>query len=94
METAVSDFDDGKVYLCLDDRIIFATAGHYLIYDSEYLCSIATALIEVPSIDYRQILKSFGDPTVFEVNLPWSLIPISQQLELSMAICEARKDNE
>lgn len=66
--------DDGRIYACLDRRHLLHDAGHYLIYGSERLCAIGAALVSRTSIDYRQVLKRSGQPTLLHVALQWELV--------------------
>jgi hypothetical protein len=68
---SISTVDQRVVHAILDDRVLIRYAGHYLVYGSERVCAIAAALSRTGFTDYRQVLKRFGRPTVFEVSLPW-----------------------
>lgn len=61
---------DARLYVALDDRHIINWCGHYLLYGSEYVTGIAAGLMRRYGRDYRQYLKSFGRPTVFELQIP------------------------
>lgn len=66
--------EDGRAFVSLDARGFLDGAGHYLIYGSEYLCGLAARLTARYGRDYRQILKQFGVPTIFELELPFNLV--------------------
>jgi len=70
----VSQIDDDRAFVSLDDRQLVACAGHYLIYGSEYLCGVAAALGRSTGRDYRQVLKQFGRPTLFHLRIPFDAI--------------------
>ena len=63
-----------RTHVCLDDRGYFDGAGHYLIYGSEHICAIAANLTNEHTMDYRQVLKLFGKPTIFRLRLGLRLI--------------------
>jgi hypothetical protein len=65
-----------NVFLALDERDMLRTAGHYLIYGSEWL----TAAL---GKDCRGILKRTGVPTLVYVNLPLKKASRSERLQLS-----------
>lgn len=66
---ASADGDGGKVWLCLDDRVLVKDCGHYLLYGSESLCGIAARLSNEYK-DYRQVLVGRGTPTIFCCKVP------------------------
>ncbi len=61
---------DHLVNVIIDDRVLLQSAGHYLIYGSERIQSIAVRL----PINARQALKQIGRPTIFEIGLPWDAL--------------------
>lgn len=65
---------EGRVFLALDEQLFVEECGHYLLYGSEYLIAIAAVLSEPSGIDYRQLLRQKGSPTVFICNVPIDLI--------------------
>lgn len=67
--------DDGMLYVVLDDRALIYGSSHYLLYGSEYLACIAARLQDQYGRDYPQYLRSFGKPTVFELELPFEWMP-------------------
>lgn len=66
--------EQGKLFLSLDDRDFTEYCGHYLIYGSEYLQAIAAGLHARYGPRPRQLLRHRGIPTVFEVDLPISMV--------------------
>lgn len=80
--------DEGRIYACLDHRHVLEEAGHYLIYGSERLCAIATALCTNTSIDYRQVLKRNGRPTLLHVGLQWRHVAEADFEQLSELVSE------
>lgn len=85
----MSDIDDDKLYVMLDDRDLIEYCGHYLIYGSEYLTAIAAHLSDIYGCDYRQHLKSMGRATVFEVELPFEWMPEEYQMCLASDLSRA-----
>lgn len=67
------DTRDGVVHIVIDDRDFVDTCGHYLIYGGEYLHCLA---IHLPGATEhtRDILKQFGNATVFVCRLPFSYL--------------------
>jgi hypothetical protein len=80
--------EDGQAFVSLDARGYLSGAGHYLIYGSEHVCGIAASLTRRFGRDYRQVLKRFGTPTIFECRLPFELVSsgdLDQFLEVAVA---------
>ncbi len=71
---ALGPRDDGRIFACLDRDYLLGYCGHYLIYGSERLCSIAATLSKNGIRDYRQELKKRGMPTLLHVELPWRCV--------------------
>jgi hypothetical protein len=73
----------GIVHACLDDRGFVNKCGHYLIYGGEYQNCLA---IHLPGAsEYtRDILKQFGNATVFVCRLPFSHVTDLEYLASSM----------
>ncbi len=76
------DHSEGQVYVCLDPLHLVENAAHYMIYGSETLQGIAG------SFDGREELSRRGRPTMFHVELPWSLVDAQTMDELVGAIEE------
>ena len=66
-------FSNG-LYVTLDDREFINFSGHYLIYGSEYLTSLAVHLNTNKNYDYRQYLRTIGKPTIFIIKLPIEMV--------------------
>src|SRR5258708_9929234 len=62
--------DEGRIFVSLDRNNLLERCGHYLIYGSERLCSIAAHLNDNGQRDYQQELKRHGKPTLLHVALP------------------------
>lgn len=80
--------DEGRIYACLDQRHLLNEAGHYLIYGSERLCAIGAALSTGTSIDYRQVLKRSGRPTLLHIALLWEHVSDADFEKLTSLIAE------
>ncbi len=63
------------VYLALDQRHLLRYAGHYLIYGSEWLCSVFGKC--------RELLRNCGTPTVIEIALPLARASESDRRQLA-----------
>lgn len=81
-----SDIDNLRSYLSLDDQDFLTDSGHYLIYGSEHICGIAANLMQSSAPDYRQVLKRFGQPTVFKLFLRFELIEERDLNELCIVL--------
>jgi len=78
----VSDIDNNRLFVGLDDRMLLTRCGHYLIYGSEHICGIAASLSRNRIRDYRQVLKQFGKPTILKLLLRLSFATESDLGEL------------
>lgn len=78
---------EGRVFFEANERMFLEDCGHYLHYGSEYLLGIADGL--GAHRDYRQILKSYGEPTVFVCDVPLELIPEAIKREFTGMALEA-----
>ena len=65
----------GYVYFGLDDRYLINHCGHYLIEGSEYLKSLAAFIERKIGGHLKSELRGHGKPTVFELQIPISVIP-------------------
>ncbi|AXW61561.1 hypothetical protein CJO94_05920 [Ralstonia solanacearum] len=82
-----SDRERGAMWLVGNDRYLLKECGHYLIQGSEYLMALAAHLGHSPSgEDYRFRLRSYGIPTILEVDVPVALIPAAQHVEVAKMI--------
>lgn len=59
--------DQGKLFLCLDDRFLLDCCGHYLLYGSEWIGGL---LGESSHAE----LRSIGVPTILELELPSQML--------------------
>ncbi|MBB4303776.1 hypothetical protein GGD81_002828 [Rhodobium orientis] len=67
IEYIFRDQDQGNVFVVLDDRFMISSAGHYLIYGSEWLVGLLGPRA-------HSTLRNRGYPTIFVVDLPLNLI--------------------
>lgn len=67
-----TDLRDRRVFFDGNERMLVEECGHYLLYGSEYVIAIAAHLGD--GRDYRQVLKRFGQPTVFVCDVPLAMI--------------------
>ncbi len=69
LEQMIAEFDDrnrdeGRLYLCADDRPQLDDIGHYLLYGSEWIqCLLGWGA--------HRALRQYGAPTMVEVDLPF-----------------------
>jgi len=70
----------GIMYLGISKEFLIEHCGHYLIYGSELICSIARKLC------IEDVLKKQGKPTIFSIDIPISYINDSDVSELEMCI--------
>jgi hypothetical protein len=59
---------EGRVYFEANERFLIERCGHYMLYGSEYLTALAANL--GGTRDYRRVLKSRFDPTLFVCDVP------------------------
>jgi hypothetical protein len=88
----LSGIDNLRAYVSLDDREYIEHCGHYLIYGSEHICGIAAQLSRNNTQDYRQVLKRFGRPTVFQFSLPLNQVDESDLIELGELLHDCIRD--
>jgi len=81
---------ENRVFFEANEKFLIEHCGHYLHYGSEYQVCVAASLGDVKKtgIDYRQVFKGLGKPTVFICNVPFKYIPTKTLLELSGSIIE------
>ncbi|HCE3194716.1 TPA: hypothetical protein NJ357_004419 [Vibrio parahaemolyticus] len=75
-------------FICDTERLVNGGSGHYLVYGSEFLLNATRLLEEELNEPLIHQLKMHGTPTVFEVNLPYSVIPENQVKELACLLLE------
>jgi hypothetical protein len=72
IEKVGRQYREGRVYFEANEEHLVEFCAHYMLYGSEYLCAIAA---NIPGQrDYRQELKKFGTPTIFECDIPLAII--------------------
>lgn len=71
-----SGLDQGRCYVVLDDRSLLELGAHYLIYGSEWICSVL-------GHGYRAPLLERGAPTLVSVNLPLTWVSEGLRKELA-----------
>jgi hypothetical protein len=69
----------GRVFFQTSKHVLEEDCAQYMLYGSEFMVGVAAALGE--HIDYRQILKKSGTPTVFVCDVPLKLIEKPYLLE-------------
>lgn len=84
-----SDENTKTYFICDTERLVNGGAGHYLIYGSELLLCATRALEEELKMSLIERLRSVGTPTIFEVHLPYELIPESQVKEFARGLLAA-----
>lgn len=63
------EYNQGKVFFCLEAEELTHHCGHYLLYGSEYLLGIASAIGE------REVLRRRGRAMIIECNVPFADLP-------------------
>jgi len=76
----------GFVYFGLDDRFLLNHCGHYLIFGSEYLQSLAAFIERETRCDLKSELRKCGKPTVFEVRMRISTFSDGELRELTSKV--------
>ena len=85
----ISDVDDNRAFVCVDQRDLLEGGGHYLIYGSEVVCGIAAGLSGPDARqDYRQVLKRYGRPTLFRIRLPFDMASATSVTAFAQAVRE------
>lgn len=84
-----SDENTKTYFICDTERLVNGGAGNYIIYGSEMLLCAARALEEELEKSLVDRLKSVGIPTIFEVDLPYELIPDSQVKDFARTLLAA-----
>lgn len=75
------DRDNGRLYLCLDDRSLVEDSGHYLLYGSEWI----TVLLGSSAHD---VLRKRGVPTILTVEIPLQLVHKSTRIDLARVLLQ------
>ncbi len=68
--------DLGRLYVVVDDDFMIETAGHYLIYGSEWILAVLGQAA-------HQVLKSIGVPTLLEIDLPLDAVASGDRREFA-----------
>jgi hypothetical protein len=80
---AIADIDNtldiGCLYVVADDQALIKYAAHYLIYGSEWISAVL-------GHSYRHVLKTYGAPTLLEVDLPLRMSNLATREELAVKI--------
>ncbi len=61
------EYDQGKIFLTFDGKMLVEQAGHYLIYGSEWISVVLGA-------ENRYLLLERGTPTLIHIDLPASMV--------------------
>jgi len=78
----------GEICFFFDDRPAIQESGHYCLYGSEFITSIAVRLpIPTPS-DPRQLLKRFGRPTILVCDVPMVALEDGMTSEIGCTMLE------
>lgn len=84
IDDIICDFEDrdrdrGQLYLALDDRSLISSAGHYLLYGSEWIMCLFGA---------EDFLRNRGIPTILSIQLPLALVTSGDRGELATALIQ------
>lgn len=71
-----ADRDTGRLYLVMDDRGLTNSAGHYLLYGSEWIQCVL-------GFEAHEPLRRRGVPTVLAVDLPLSMVTSHEREQLA-----------
>lgn len=82
---------EGRIFFEASKRLLLDHCGHYLIYGSEYIVGIATALsaAALNDKDYAIALKATGTPTLLTCDVPISLLTERTVCELASSMIAA-----
>lgn len=86
IEQRLHDFDHaerdtGRLYLVMDDRGLTNSAGHYLLYGSEWIQSVL-------GFEAHEALRQRGVPTVLAVDLPLSMVTSHEREQLAETLLQ------
>lgn len=76
-----TDRDTGRLYLVMDHRGLTESAGHYLLYGSEWIQCVL-------GFEAHEALRRRGFPTIFAVNLPLSMVTSNEREQLARALLQ------
>ena len=74
------------VYVGIDDRFLIDLCGHYLLYGSESILAVVRQLEELIGQDLAYLLKTCGNPTVVEVDIPIDMLDAPRRSALAREI--------
>jgi hypothetical protein len=87
IDAAIADtdleIDQGRVFLALDDEHMVHYTGHYLIYGSEGVMSIAATLIGMGYPNAQRALARIGRPAMFTCDVPIRLLSATSRREIA-----------
>ena len=90
LERAISEtnltLDHDRLFFALDDRALLRYAGHYLIYGSESIMSIAASVIHLGGPNLQPRLRTIGRPTLFVCDMPWALLDDVSKREIAESL--------
>jgi len=79
-----------KTWFVLTERELTENCGSYIIHGSEYLAALAKGVSRLlRGIDYFYELQNTGYPTIIEVELPVSYLPVPQLNSIAREILSA-----
>lgn len=86
VEQRLQDFDSterdvGKLYLVMDDRGLTNSAGHYLLYGSEWIQCVL-------GFEAHEVLRRRGVPTILAVDLPLSMVTSHEREQLAKTLLQ------
>ncbi|MCI8363934.1 MAG: hypothetical protein HFG34_03145 [Eubacterium sp.] len=83
------DFDDmhKRVWLAVNKKILLTFSGHYLIYGSEFINTLAMEL------GCRSSLKKAGIPTIFHCDIPLENISSSTVMDIETLVASGYIDD-
>ena len=70
----------------IDDRFLIDHCGHYLLYGSESILAVVRQLEELIGQDLAYLLKTCGNPTVVEVDIPIDMLDAPRRSALAREI--------
>lgn len=76
-----TDRDTGRLYLVMDDRGLTDSAGHYLLYGSEWVQCVL-------GFEAHETLRRRGVPTILSVELPLSMVTSHEREQLAEALLQ------
>lgn len=71
--------DDGRLHVVADDAFFLDHAAHYLIYGSEWIMAVLGP-------EGRRFLRSYGTPTLLEIDLPLRMVHPGSRYEFARVL--------